>query len=323
MLATIPPARTRRLIHLLALVAVALTLAACGGSDKAANDGQIRLAYVPGLATMNVVIAQEQGFFRDNGLDVTLTPSTNLGTFAPAVGKQFDVIYGTPADLMSASDRNFPVAVISGSLEVSSESPQSMLVAGKDAGVDSIADLEGKRIAAPTLSGTLYAALISQLKDSGIPKDAVTIVEVPFPNMLDQLNAGAVDAALSVQPFVGGMLAAEHRPLGDPLLEAGDPAILGMWAADRKWAESSEETVVAFRKSLDQAAEWAAANDEDARRIIRESLQIPAEVADVVPMPTWTTEVSPTALEPWRDLLTESGQLEGDGPDLNKLVLAQ
>jgi ABC-type nitrate/sulfonate/bicarbonate transport system substrate-binding protein len=42
-------------------------------------------------------------------------------------------------------------------------------------------------------------------------------MQVPFPNMADQLKAGNVDAVESLEPFAGQLLAAGNRSLGDPL----------------------------------------------------------------------------------------------------------
>lgn len=308
------------------LIAVALLLGAsliagCGGSDASdAGSDKLRLAYVPGLAAAPVIFAQQEGIFEDNGLEVELTPTTNLAILAPALDRQYDIVYATPADLLQSANRNLPITVIAGQFRETSASPQTMLVVGKDSDIEDVADLRGKRVAAPTLAGTLYASLQNELMDAGLTPDDVTVEEVPFPNMLDQLDAGAVDAILTAQPFLGAALAAGNRKLVDPLLSAGDPAILGMWASSPEWVGSNQAVVDAFRASLDQAIAWAEANPDEARQALADSLKISVEALAAVPFPDWTTDVTSAELEPWLELLKNTGQIEGEGPDLDALV---
>lgn len=322
--------KNRTALAAIAIAAAAALLAGCSGGGEpastepgAAESTTVRVALVPATVTMQVILADERGIFEENGLEVEVTQSPNLGTFAPALGSQYDFIYGTPADIIMAAESGFDLTVVSAAYEASSENSQVQIIAGKDSGIDSVEDLAGKRIASPTLAGTLSASLYGELLDAGVSPDDVTVVEVPFPNMLDQLNGGQVDAVLAVHPFVGGILAAGHVPLADPFLSVADPTIAGMWAADTGWAEANPEVVEAFRTSLAEAGEWAAANDAEARTIIGDALSLPPAVAENVLLPAWTVEIQPADLEPWIELLQKTGQLEGDGPDPNEFVAGQ
>lgn len=315
----------KKTVAAIAVAGIAL-IAGCsatGGPGEGSSDDAvttIRLATVPVTTVMQLYIAEQQGFFEDNGLDVEIIESPNLGTFAPALGSQYDVIYGTQADIILAAESGFPLSVISGSYVESESNQQVQLIAGAGSGITSIQDLAGKRIAAPTLAGTLYAALTGELEEQGVGRDGATIVEVPFPNMADQLNGGQVDAVLAIEPFIGGLLAQGHKPLSDPFLSVADPTLIGMWAADRQWATNHPDAVAAFRDSLQSAIDWIDENDAPTRESMQEVLGVPAAVAESVALPDWTVEVSPDDIEPWVQLLVSSGQITGAGPDLDALV---
>lgn len=316
----------RRVLKVATVVAAVVTLGALAGCASAEEPGtsqstSVRVALVPATVTAQVVIADDQGIFADHGLDVEITQSPNLGTFVPALGSQYDIVYGTPADLILAASKGFDITLVSGAYDDSTENSQAAIIAGKDSGIDDVAGLEGKRIAVPTLAGTLAATLFGALQDAGLAKEDVTLVEVPFPNMLDQLNAGQVDAVLAVHPFVGGIAAQGHAVLLDPFLAVADPVLAGMWAVDGAWAEANPEVVEAFIAALDEADEWTAANPDDARQVIADSLGLPPEVAAKVLLPAYTTAITSDQLVPWIELLQRTSQLEGEGPDPADFVL--
>lgn len=315
--------RSRGIRYLIALLIGTSMLAGCGDSDAADDSSAVRIAYVPGLAGAPLIFADQQKIFEKHGLDVELTPTTNLAILAPALGRQYDIVYATPADLLQSANRNLPITVVSGHYRETSASPQTMLVVSKGSDISAVADLRGKRVAVPTLAGTLYASLQSELKDAGLGADDVTAVEVPFPNMLDQLKAGAVDAILTAQPFLNAALAAGNEDLVDPLLAAGDPAILGMWASSPDWASKNRSEVEAFRTSLEEAITWATDNPDEARQALADALKIPVGALATVPFPEWTTTVTAEDLAPWLELLKKTGQIEGDGPELDGLVSAR
>ena len=65
--------------------------------------------------------------------------------------------------------------------------------------------MKGKVIAAPTLGAVMHSATLYWLKKNGVDPSSVRGVEVPFPNMADQLKAGSVDAAEGLVPFTTAM----------------------------------------------------------------------------------------------------------------------
>src|SRR4051794_28772186 len=93
-------ARTRRGALAAVIVALALALAACGSGSSGASDssgpaGTVRVAIAPTGTALPVVVADKQGFFKAQGLDVTyqvsnVTISDQLAT----LGRQFDVAMG-------------------------------------------------------------------------------------------------------------------------------------------------------------------------------------------------------------------------------------
>src|SRR6185369_16593038 len=62
-------------------------------------------------------------------------------------------------------------------------------------------DLEGKRIAVNTRNNIIWLYARAWVQATGGDPDKVTYLEVPFPQMIDAVRGGRVDAAFVVEPF--------------------------------------------------------------------------------------------------------------------------
>ena len=94
----------------------------------------------------------------------------------------------------------------------STERPNAVWLT-KDPTVETLAQLKGKAIAVPSLTGIITDALIYLLKREGVERDEVKLVQTPFPTMGDQLQAGHVDAAIATIPFYTAIASTRiHEP---------------------------------------------------------------------------------------------------------------
>ena len=81
-----------------------------------------------------------------------------------------------------------------------------------DASIETLAQLKGKTIAVPSLTGIITDALVYLLKRNGVERGEVKLVQTPFPTMGDQLQAGHVDAAIATIPFIPQSQRAAFEP---------------------------------------------------------------------------------------------------------------
>ena len=68
--------------------------------------------------------------------------------------------------------------------------------------------------------------------------------------MMDQLKSGRVDAVEPLEPFVGQMLGAGFKSIGDPLLAVADPVLFPFWIADADWARANRDVLKRWVASL-------------------------------------------------------------------------
>lgn len=293
---------------------VAATAAFCWllPSGLAAQDKPltpVRAAYVPVATWLPAWVALDKGIFAKHGLAVTLSPIQNLSLLPGTVGRQFEFAASTPTDLIKAVAGGLDVVATAGeAIEVKSN-PTTQVIVRKESGIKSAADLKGKAIAAPTLGAVIHVATLYWLKKNGVDPASIRGVEVPFPNMGDQLKAGNVDAVEALEPFAGALLAAGNVSLGDPLLAAGDEVLFPFWISDGTWARANGPVIKAWIDALTEAQSYMNANPADTRAILAKYSRLPPEVVAKVPLPTYRFTIKPDELGVWIEVLKDLGQL--------------
>jgi NitT/TauT family transport system substrate-binding protein len=298
----------------LALTAVlCLAVAACGDDEESSSGAgtgtttsasskpvTLRVGYNPNPTNTTIHVAIQQGFFKENGLDVKLTPLQAAAAQLPALGKQFDLLTTTSVDVLRGYANGLKTVVVQGQTMERPGLESTGFMAGK--GIDAITDLKGKRIGVPSLAGSLYIATIIQLEKAGIKQNQVKFVQVPFPNMLDQLKANRIQAAVTIVPFANVIQGAGFKKLPNPLLQTtgGKQTMTAGWAANEDWAKSNAETLAKFRKAQQEAADWIKANDQAARQILVKDFHMPEIAAKNYPISDFTEfDVDPASFEPW------------------------
>jgi ABC-type nitrate/sulfonate/bicarbonate transport system substrate-binding protein len=304
---------TRKLIQIIfSLVLTSFLLNTNISFSQSSNNKKIplRVGYVPTTSWLPVWIANEKGYFADNGLDVTLVPTQNVSVLPPIVGKQLDFAPSTPTDFIKASNSGLDLIITSGMTIESSSNHYVELIVRKDSGIRTINDLKNKIVATPALGAISHSALLLWLKRSGIEPESIRAVEIPYPNMPDQLKSKAVDAIESIQPFVGILLAnSDFISLGDPILKAADPSLFTHWIAQGAWVKANKQTVSAFNKSLSQAVTFIDSNPTEARAALGKFTNLPEAVRQKIPLPQFSLTVTANQLDVWVKVLKELNQL--------------
>jgi NitT/TauT family transport system substrate-binding protein len=311
------------------LACLALVVAGCG-ADTASQTGQLttlRVAMFPGGSTLPAHAALAKGIFEKNGLQVELTEGTDLPVFMAALAKgQYDVVMSVPTLVMIGVEKGVDLQIISSLQRSSTQRPNAVWIT-KDPAVESLAQLKGKTIAVPSLTGIIIDATVYLLGRNDVARDDVKFVQTPFPTMGDQLAAGRVDAAIASIPFNDAIAARGFRVHDDVVVDAVrdasggtvDTAMTSLWVATRTFGRDHPDTVSAWRKSLSAAIEFLDSNPAEARQMMQHWLKIPAGVLDAAPLPDWDVAITPQELAPYITISKAVGSTHSD-PDVNALV---
>lgn len=285
------------------------------------------MAMFPAGNTLPVHAAIANGIFERNGLRIELTEGQDLPVFMAALSKgQYDIVMSVPTLVLIGAEKNLDLQIISSLQRSSRERPNAVWIT-KDQSIDSVAQLKGKNVGVPSLTGIIIDALVYLLQRSGVERGEVKFIQTPFPTMGDQLAAGRVDAVVANIPFSAAIAARGFRVHDDVVVEAVrdasrgtvDNAITSVWAAPHSFTRDNPETLVAWRKSLTESIEFLNANTSEARAMMQQWLKIPAPVVERAELPDWAVQITAEELAPYIAISKAVGSTKTD-PDVNSLV---
>jgi NitT/TauT family transport system substrate-binding protein len=173
-------------------LATAVALAVACGHAAAET---LKVGYLPVTGHAKFFVAKEQGYFAKEGLDVELIEFQNSadGLNAVVAGKLDIGAFGTTAPLAHIS-KGTPLKIIGG---IMGEDASIVTTAPNAAGVKTVADLKGKKIATVRMA-TGDAVLRGALRQAGLNwKSDVQIFELKNPPaVLEAIKSGQVDAGV-------------------------------------------------------------------------------------------------------------------------------
>lgn len=206
--------------HVALALSVPLMLTACStsGGDSPNGDGEglqtVSVIHVPSTLFAPLYVAEERGYFEDEGLQLELEAMQAGQDAIPLVASgQADVLVaGFGSGLFSAINDGLGVKVVAsmgGGGGEPDNSPTALMVSSEliESGeISDVSDLEGRTLA---LSGGVGGAGAYQLQtildESGLTLDDIEAVNLGFGDMAGAIEGGSADAALPPAPFTTAM----------------------------------------------------------------------------------------------------------------------
>ncbi len=305
----------------LACLVLASLVVTCSAQVLAQSRTTVRVAFIPVVTWLPFLVAKEKGYFEKNGIEVVMTRFPNIVNLPQALGKQFDIVPTTAPDFLNAVGSGLNLAAVAGESLETSANKSFLLMVRNDGSVNSLRDLEGKRVASPGIGSVMHVAVLYAMRKEGGDPSKVIGVEVPFPAMADQLKAGRVDAVEQLEPFAGQMLQRGFKSLGAPLLSIADPVLFPFWIADAEWARANRTVIRRWVASLEDGLALIRSDEREARAILARASGLPEAVVAGVPIPEYNFRITPAQLDVWRNVLVSQGRPLG-GLDMNRLVVS-
>jgi NitT/TauT family transport system substrate-binding protein len=312
---------------ILAIAALALGLSACssgssassaaGGTGNASNGASgltnITVGVLPSADSVTVQIAQDKGFFKQQGLNVkVITEKTTNDSTAGLLGHTMDFTtenyVGMFGQEKSVKGLNLKIVADDGQ---SSPNLWVMLVP-KDSKLTSLAQLKGKKVGfpAPGFNFGSMAADILMAPYHESSKDFTT-VPLPFSDAQQALANHVVDAIFTTEPFITvSEQAAGDRVLQDMLSGplAGFPT--SCWGTTASYVQQNPKTVAAFQRAMTEASQVAATNTSYVRSELPKFITtMQPAIANVITLPTYNTTLTLARMQRVANLMIGLGQL--------------
>ena len=234
---------------------------------------KITLAAAEYLTGALVYVAEDQGYFEKNGLEVTIKGYGSGKACA-------DALIAGEADISTSADNVF----VSYSFEHAdfrvlgtiATKQVKELVARKDKGITTINDLIGKKIGVTKKSGAEFQLGVF-LTFNGISQEDVELVDLKPPEMMGAISNGDVDAVFVWDPYLYNI----KKELGENAISwhGGDDFYFVLLTKE-DWLDKNPAAVKRFMKSLLEAEEYIKDNSEESKESIKDRFEYESDYMD-------------------------------------------
>ena len=274
---------------LLATVCLVMFLFGAATGAMAAKD-VVKIGYLRIVFSFPTFVAQEKGFFAEEGLKVELIPF-NSGTaiIDALLAGRIDANCGSSITghwfaAQTAPDR-FKIFQLGGTTSSKADNT-FVVVVKKDSPMQDLKDLKGKKVG--TYPGATSVALARAVVRTQIDPEDVIFTEIPPPNMVPALAADQIDAFFTPEP--SGIMAVSKGvgkylikgPLTLLKLKRGLPGMAFSFSA--KFLEERPEQAKKIKAAMDKAVDYIRGHEQEARPYLVKYTGLPEPVAMTIPL---------------------------------------
>ncbi len=280
---------------LVAAILLAAALAACAPTPPA-EDGKLKLALIPVLDTIPIFIAQQNGYFAAQGIQVETVPVKSPQERDVFI--QTGQVDGVLTDLQSVGLLNkdaVRVKAVYTARRPFPGAPLFRLLASPQSTIAGPADVKGVPI------GISNNTIIEYLTDrmlaaEGLQPDEIAKIEVGAITVrYEQLMSGNIQAAVLPDPLAQGAIAAGARVVVEDSQYADLSQSVLVFTAGALQAKPA--TIRKFLAAWEQAVTELNANPEQYRSVLIEQGRVPVAIQDSYRMPPFPGRGAPSEAE--------------------------
>jgi NitT/TauT family transport system substrate-binding protein len=296
------------------LAGIGTTAAAAALPSRARAADPLHVATIPLDAGAEAYYALDLGYFRDAGIDAQVDAITSGAATASAVASgAIDIGFSNLISIAAAYKRNIPFTLVAAGSLYTASIPTSVLMVPINSPAKTARDLNGKTFAVNGLKTiTQYAPQLWMDKNGG---DASTIkfVEMSFPDIVQALAAGRIDAAIVADPFIA-QAKAGARIFSDAYDAIGSRYIIGCWFTTKQWASAHTELAARFAQVIGKTAQWANTHKPQSGAILAKYAKMDPAVAATMLRVDYAPRLTVDQMQPVIDLAARYGGLPSTFP---------
>jgi NitT/TauT family transport system substrate-binding protein len=320
----------KRIAAAAAAVLITGLIAGCTGTTEPSggqtldpeNPVAITVGAIPAGDYAPLYIAQQEGYFAEEGLDVTIEIIAGGAVgVTQLVSGELQFSAATWANVLAAVSQGLEIQVVREGSDSNKEGINGVIVA-ESSGFESIEDLRGQTLSVNTLQSATEIQLRDCLATAGLEPGDYELVEVPFPEVGAAVTQGRIAGGLVPEPFItigkGQGLTSLFAPSICNEDQRNSPLI--NWNVSASYAAENPAVVAAFVRAMDRATELAIDDPDVVTQILPTYTSLTPELAGVITQPSFVRDGTPNieGAELIMGLMVEYGLLEEPLDDLSQ-----
>jgi len=265
----------RKLVIILLLVILLL------GCSQSEQPEKIRVGILPIEDSLPIVVADEQGFFEKNGLDVEVIQfSSAVERDAALTAGEVDVVVTDPLAVILLRDKGYDVRIASLCLGKTPKEGVFAILASPNSEIETVEDLNGKEIAV-SLNTIIEYALDVMQSEYNVSYTKVSIPKIPV--RMQALLNGNIEVAVLPEPLASYAVSKGARLiLSDAMLNESITQTVMVFRGDVE-----KEKVQKFLEAYREAVKEINSNKEKYREKFIEIARVPEDIAGSYPIPDY------------------------------------
>jgi NitT/TauT family transport system substrate-binding protein len=317
------PRRVRVLCVAAALAAGLLTAGCSGGGGPGSVGGlektTLKVAAVPAMDSVGLYIAQQRGFFAQEGLHVQILPAiSSADVIKQQLAGQWDITAGAYPSYIIADEKqhaNLKVLVAGSTMAPNVQE----IVVPPGSRITKMSQLAGQTITLNALDNIGQLLVESMLQDNAVNGNVKYNVR-KFPDMGKELAQHKLTAAWLPEPFISedeeqyGV-----QPLADANQGAAESLPIEGYVATQSWLNKYPHTAEAFKIALEKGQAVAAGNLDAVQKAMTAFAGVPKLAASVLPSPGFPVDTQAGPLQRVISLMVDL-RLLGQGYNAENLI---
>lgn len=292
---------SNRKVSFLLLIIVGLGLLSGACSTSSAETTTLRMAVLPILETLPMYVAEQEGFFEENGVNIEFVPVASGAERDQLItAGQADGMINEALSTALYNKDDTRVQIVRYARAATSDQALFRILASGKSDIKQAADLRDVEIGIS--EGTIIEYLTYRLLEAeGLTPEEIKTVAVPkIPDRLALLNSGELKAAMLPEPLSS---LSELQGAIVVLDDTSNPEYSFSVISFRKEIlEDNPQVIQGFLAAIEKAVGAINQDPEKWRGLLGENKLVPEPLLGSFQVPTFTTAGVPTEAQ-WEDVI--------------------
>ena len=300
--------------YLISTLATSFLVLAALSARADDNVQRIRLSLLPFSESLGAVIAEKEGFFKEDGLQVETTLFASGALALPVLQSgRIDIAFSNTIATLQVIERGLDIIVLGPGATARKTAPDTTfaVMVLKD-GIKNLKELEGKRVAVNVIRSATWLYAVAGLEAAGVDWTKVRFIELPNTEQNAALLNKQVDAITQPEPFRTVLMdTGKAEILQYPMVATGPGTDITQYIALSSWASQNRDTAIRFARAVAKGSEFANTNIAVTRDINQQFTNLNPAYKEKVEIPLFGSKINVEGMQQTMELMVKFQLLKG------------